>query len=207
MKKDPVVSEYEELAHIYDSRWADYVDASTVETLRRLHLEPDSRVLDVACGTGVLLAVLEQRYSGAVAVGVDLSQEMLRVAHTKLSKATVLVQAQADLLPLASDHFDAVISVSAFHFMKQPNRVLAEFRRVLKPRGCLVITDWCDDYWVCKVCDRFLRVFDRAHYRTYTRAKCEDLVRSAGFERVEVAKYKISWLWGLMTVNALKPAD
>lgn len=206
MKRDPVVTEYDELAQSYDSKWADYVSASTIETLRRLDLEPGARVLDVACGTGALLTVLEQGRSGVVTFGVDLSEKMLRVARSKLKNTTLLIQTQADSLPFAGACFDVVLSVSAFHYMKQPDQVLAEFGRVLKPSGRLVITDWCDDYFACKLCDLALRVFDRAHYRTYSRVKCEDLIRRAGFENVGVDKYKISWLWGLMTAQALKPA-
>jgi ubiquinone/menaquinone biosynthesis C-methylase UbiE len=132
---------------------------------------------------------------------------MLRVARSKLGEVTFLAQAQADLLPFADAHFDIVFSVSAFHYMTQPSRVLTEFRRVLKPRGHLVITDWCDDYLVCKVCDLVLRVSNRAHYRTYTRVECADLIRKAGSDLVGVDRYRTSWLWGLMTAIALKPAE
>lgn len=63
----------------------------------------------------------------------------------------------------------------------------------------MVITDWCDDYLACRLCDLWLRVFDRAHFRTYGQEQCGRFVQQAGFTGVRVDRYKINWLWGLMT--------
>ena len=78
--------------------------------------------------------------------------------------------------------------------------------RVLRPSGRAVITDWCDDYLACRVCDRFLRIMGRAHTGIYTSETCRILLADASFRNVEVRRYKISWLWGLMTATATKEA-
>jgi hypothetical protein len=52
--------------------------------------------------------------------------------------------------------------------------------------------------------DRWLRWVDPAHSRMYGAAECEALLKDAGLVEVRVERYKISWLWGLMTARAAR---
>jgi hypothetical protein len=65
-----------------------------------------------------------------------------------------------------------------------------------------VVTDWCDDYLFCKFCDLYLRWFDPAHSRMYGTQECWSVLEEAGFRVDRLERYRISWLWGLMTVKA-----
>lgn len=203
-KKDgrAVVARYDELAPDYNRRWSFYIDATLRETLRRLELHPAESLLDVACGTGVLLEALLTTVPEARLSGTDASPEMLEVARGTLGKAVVLKASHAESLPFPDESFDVVVSTNAFHYFRNPLGVLKEMSRVLRPHGRLVITDWCDDYVACRICDLWLRAFDRAHFRTYGQEDCRRLVQQAGFLDVRVDRYKINWLWGLMTVVA-----
>ena len=73
---------------------------------------------------------------------------------------------------------------------------------MLRVGGRLVVTDWCDDYVACRVCDSCLRLFSPAHVKMYGGRECAQLLHEAGHALVDVEKYKISWLWGLMTATA-----
>lgn len=53
------------------------------------------------------------------------------------------------------------------------------------------------------MCDRVRRVLDRAHHRIYGTNECVALLDTAGFDVQAVEHYKLNWLWGLMTVNAV----
>jgi ubiquinone/menaquinone biosynthesis C-methylase UbiE len=200
-----VREEYAALAPEYDRRWARYVEASSRETFRRTRLGPGERLLDVGCGTGTLLALFARRDPEALLAGVDLAVEMLGVARAKLGASVPLVVADALALPFADASLNVVTSCSSFHYWPNPDVGLAEVGRVLRPRGCLVLTDWCDDFLTCRVCDLALRVANRAHRRAYGAHEVVAMLEGLGFRDVMVDRYKITWLWGLMTVRARAP--
>ena len=202
---DPVVTEYARAAKDYDRTWAFYVDVTTRETLRRLPMTPTARVLDVGCGTGELLMRLRAKNPDAFLAGLDPVAEMLDVAAGKLSGKEDLRIGYADSLPWASGSFDVVASCNMFHYIAHPVEALQEMARVLRPGGTLVLTDWCDDYMACRICNLYLRFTNRAFYKTYRQADCLALLREAGLNNVKLERYKISWLWGLMTAVATVP--
>lgn len=195
-RKQRVRAEYDELSAGYEERWSSYVARSVDETRQRAHVREGERVLDVGCGTGRLLGSLRP----APAVGVDLSIGMLAVAPPFVSYAC----ADAEALPFVSESFDVVVSSSSLHFWPHPDRALLEMHRVLVHGGRVVITDWCDDFLACQIVDAVLRWRDPASQRTIGRERCAQLLETAGFTNVAVERYRISWLWGLMTATGSK---
>jgi ubiquinone/menaquinone biosynthesis C-methylase UbiE len=203
-KRQPVVEEYARLAPEYDAKWAFYIEATTRETLARLHLRPSDRLLDVGCGTGILLHRLSRQHPAAQLAGVDPVPEMLAVARRRVPPEILLREGWAERLPFDDGQFDVVLSSNVFHYVRQPATALREMSRVLSPGGRLVITDWCDDYLACRICDLCLRLFSPSHFKVYRERECLSLLLDTGHHDVDVDRYKISWLWGLMTARATK---
>jgi ubiquinone/menaquinone biosynthesis C-methylase UbiE len=131
---------------------------------------------------------------------------MLRVARDRLGDAVVLERGDAQSLPFPDARFDVVVCTNSFHYFRNPQRALGEMARVLRPNGRLVLTDWCDDYLACRLLDVWLRLFNRAHFRTYGQRQCRRLLEQAGFSVARIDRYKIDRFWGLMTAIAHAPA-
>jgi ubiquinone/menaquinone biosynthesis C-methylase UbiE len=170
--------------------------------MRRLELRPGDRLLDVGCGTGVLLEAVCRRASPVRVTGLDLAMPMLRVAGHRLEAGRPLVAGDVMRLPFRTGTFQVIVSTSSFHYWSDPRTALAEIARVLAPAGRLVITDWCDDYLACHIYNWVLRRLDPAHQRAYSQRECAGLLGDAGYIIGRLDRYKIGWLWGLMTVTA-----
>lgn len=202
----PVAAEYRSLAGRYDARWARYIEASVRTTLERAAVDEGERVLDVGCGTGVLLAELTEQTPGAQLAGVDLVGEMLAVAQERLPDEVELMTAPAEALPFEDSAFDVVISSSVLHYIRQPQRALDEVARVLTPGGRLVLTDWCRDFLTMKALDWYLRGTDPGHCRTLRSRYLYRLARTSGLEVERLDRYRLDWFWGLMTLTGRRPA-
>lgn len=201
-----LVAEYGAMAGDYDRRWSFYTRATLAETLRRMPPpEPGAALLDIGCGTGQLLAALSQRHPDCRLTGLDPVEAMLSQARRRVPASVVLLEGWADALPLADASQDQVLSCNMFHYLTDPERALAEIRRVLKPGGALVVTDWCHDFVSCKLCDAWLRLANSAHRPAYRQADCAALLQAAGWRLEHSERYKINWLWGMMTLVA-RPA-
>jgi len=205
--RNAVLHEYARLAPEYDSRWSFYIRATSRETIARLAIQPSDTVLDIGCGTGAMLAQLSVLFPDTSLYGVDASSEMLDIARQRLLSTIDLKQGWAEELPYADETFNTVVSCNMFHYIRRPDAALEEMLRVLRPNGTLVITDWCDDYLACKLCDWYLRWCDRSHFRTYGVRQCGQLLKVAHAQNIGIEKYRINWVWGLMTAIAHKTTE
>ena len=193
---------YDTIASVYDRWWQTYLTRSTREALRRIPVpRAGMRVLDVGCGTGMLLEAMADRYPGCRFVGVDASEAMLRRAADRVTAGTELYQAPAEALPFSRDAFDVVVTSSSLHFWQDREGGMAEIARVLAPGGACVVTDWCADFSAIRLLDRYLRLTDRTHRPPLSSAALRALMENAGFMVETMDRYRITPLWGLMTAR------
>lgn len=133
-----------------ESRFAPMIrstDARVRGVLRHLGDIDGRRVLDVGCGKGRFMPWIESR--GACAVGVDLSWRMLRAGRhaasaaggTEADDGRLLIRGSVSRLPIASESFDALYGVEVLSHLPGPAAALAEFHRVLRPGGRIVLLD------------------------------------------------------------------
>ncbi|MFF2454143.1 class I SAM-dependent methyltransferase [Isoptericola sp. NPDC058082] len=128
------------VAAAYDARAATYDESAMHRDLAArvaafCELDDVRDVLDVATGTGLVLRALVALAPRPLRLtGVDLSPDMLAVAHRGSPGATLL-RADAAALPLADGSADLVTCVTALHLVPDPRAVLREWARVLRPGG------------------------------------------------------------------------
>jgi ubiquinone/menaquinone biosynthesis C-methylase UbiE len=136
-------SPFDSLAESYD-RWYETPLGSFADRLERqavfdlLGARPGELILDVGSGTGRYARELAGQ--GVRCVGLDPSAAMLAIAQRGAPPGgPTHIRGIAERLPLASNVFDAVMSVATLEFVTDVDAALAEAARVAKPRGRLVV--------------------------------------------------------------------
>lgn len=186
-------------AEVYDEFFLPALFAAwPPEIVATAALAPGMRVVDVACGTGVLTLEAARAVSpGGDVVGVDLNPGMLAVARRKAPEIDWR-EAPAESLPLASDAFDAAVSQFGLMFFRDRPAALREMWRVLRPGGRLAVAVWgaLDDApGYAAVTALLARLFGeeiadllRAPYCLGDATLLERLLRDAGIEGARVER-------------------
>ena len=202
--EDARKQEYDRLAPIYDRRWQNYISKSLSFLLNFADIDTSAIILDLACGTGELAKLLLEQNPQQQITGVDISESMLEIAHNKLDTYSnvSLLRASVTSLPFDNDSFDLIICANAFHYFENPELALTEMKRVLKPKGEVIILDWCRDYWVFKLCDLVFRFIDPAYQRCYTQKELEQLLTTSDFDVMKDKKLRFGFIWELITLAA-----
>jgi ubiquinone/menaquinone biosynthesis C-methylase UbiE len=166
---------------------ADLVDAAA--------LRPGERVLDVACGTGVVTRRAAKRVgAGGTVAGLDVNAAMLEVARPLAAGVPIRwYEASAEAMPLPDETFDVVLCQLGLQFVPDKGAALREMRRVLVPGGRLLASvpgpsEFFDvmDEAIARRIDPETAAFVRLVFSLYDTARLEELVRGAGFRDVVV---------------------
>jgi len=187
------------------------VDVAALRSVPERHGRPP-RVLDVACGTGILLRRLLGLAPEIGAYGVDASADMLAQARTALDGFSQQVQleqvelgtGEAATLPFTPGAFDLITCTNALHAMPDVVGTLAGLRRLLAAGGQLVLEDfarreppfpWGAFEWLVR------RVVGR-QVHVYSLAEVRSLCQQAGLQIAGEKTFGIDWLLHGWSVRA-----
>ncbi len=200
------VRHFGRLAAHYDERHHRYNQMTLHRALEVLRLSGGESMLDVGCGTGELERLVHERYPQARLVGIDVTPEMLEVAREKFQGVAEVTFSlgQAESLPFAPEDFDAVVSCNMLHHVRSVDGLLRECARVLRPRGRLVIVDWCRDAWHCRLAHYWLRVIKRSYVKMYRAAELVELAAPLGLAVEDVRRFFVPPYFGMMRVVMTK---
>ena len=134
MDQEKIISFFDECAQNWDSELVRN-DRIIKIILDNAEVKRDARVLDVACGTGVLFPDYIKR--GAKVTGVDISPEMVKIARRKFPQIEVICK-DAEKLDF-SEKFDVVMVYNAFPHFPHPERVIEKLSTFLRKGGRLSI--------------------------------------------------------------------
>ena len=132
---------WDTVANVYDV-FVNFINRKTHQRLKEIVsnlIEPEDIVLECACGTGLLSAVIAPRCRRLTAT--DFSEKMLKRAERNCGSCRNITYAQADVTALSypDGSFDKVVAGNVIHLLDNPLTALRELNRVCKDDGRLII--------------------------------------------------------------------
>src|SRR5882672_5157174 len=126
------------------------------QAIQLMRVSADARVLDVGCGSGWATRLLAGYAINGQVTGIDISDEMIRVARESASALpnTDFEVASAEQLPFPDSEFTHVFSMESLYYYEDIAGALTEIHRVLRPRGLFVAV--VDLYWESKATHQWI---------------------------------------------------
>lgn len=146
---------------------------------------PGAAILDAGCGTGGMLRALRKMERGWRLAAVDVSP--LACELTRERAGALVVESSVEHIPFGAASYATIVSCDVLCQVHDPARALAEFRRLVRPGGALVLTMPAYQ-WLYSYHDRQV-----GNLRRYSRGELADLLRAAGW-RLENLTY-----WNTLT--------
>jgi ubiquinone/menaquinone biosynthesis C-methylase UbiE len=179
--------------------------------------ERSPRILDVGCGTGILLASIASMYPDADLYGIDASQSMLRQAahqlrdnsQVHLSRASLPEKAGAGFsFPPA--FFDVITCANTLHYAVNLPVVLQDLMHILAPTGQIVMEDYIlrGPAFSQKILEKLIKIYDPQHVRLYTNSMMQEICQQIGFQVLDAQNFPIDLFcngWGLLLKKAEAP--
>ena len=174
-------------------------------------LKDGAQILDLGCGNGRLLKVLEQSGKPYNYLGVDFSQELVKEAKQKFPTREFMV-ADMSQLDFPEKSFDAICLIASFHHLSDKKERLDLLKKIhfwLKPGGVLFMTNWY--LWQNKYLKYFFKNFSQKrslndffipyklpnsqkvywrYYHHFTQRELKQLLLASGFQPNERSVYR-----------------
>ena len=181
MKRE-VLDHYESLADEFDEVSNKYCNERYRREVER-YLRKEMAVLEVGCGTGLLLSKINVRKK----LGCDFSKRLLAQLRERDFQ---LIGADAESLPFKADSFDLVYSVNLLEHVPHPDKVISEGMRVLKRGGKLVlITPNGDIGLVWEMFDRLRLKAPEGPHRFLTTGRIWRIIKSQNLRVIKIDKF------------------
>ena len=147
LSQSEVRSAYDRISGVYDL-WGNLAESrARRRAIELADISDGQSILEVAVGTGLAFAEIVKRNPGGFNVGIDISEGMLNRARRLLSRNRAtnyeLNLGSAFSIPYPDAHFDLLVNNYMFDLIpyKQMEQVIAEFRRVLRSNGRLILVN------------------------------------------------------------------
>jgi ubiquinone/menaquinone biosynthesis C-methylase UbiE len=177
--------------------WARHVLTVAITDLERLIAHRRAAypvIVDIGCGWGHSLKLLQERFHPSRLIGIDIEPEMVEAAAAQARKNRLSVELRCESgarLSLPDRSADLIFCHQTFHHLSEQERAIAEFHRVLKPEGLLLFAESTRAYihsWIIRLLFR--------HDMGMQKSAPEyiDLIRRAGFE-IDPDAISYPYLW------------
>ena len=185
--KEKSIKHFNKQAAIYAQTWdGKYCRKMYDGVLEKIRQIPFVSMLDVGCGTGVMLTMMKKEYPDMEAFGIDLSDQMIVQAKKYNNHGIYLQIGDVENIPWPDDEFDLLTCNASFHHFPDPMQSLKEMNRVLKAEGKLIIAD---PWWPGMV-RRAINYYLKSPFnlsgdvRIYSEQEMDQLLVAAGFRSI-----------------------
>ncbi len=123
--------------------FAKYMEAGAIEILNGWNIAPGKRLLDIGCGSGQ--TAIPAALRGIHVTAIDLASNLIADARERARSEGLVVrfdEGDAENLPYGDESFDVAITLIGAMFAPRPDKVVAEFARVVRPGGNLYMANW-----------------------------------------------------------------
>lgn len=181
--------------------------------IQELQITPHARILDICCGTGDFTKIISKLYQHTKIIGIDFSQNMLKLAKKKNPKG-VFLQGDATNLPFKENEFDYITMSFGLRNIENRSKALEEAYRILKQGGKFLQLDFGKHNKISKIFDivvpLIVKIFKKneEHYKYLLASKDEfptsdELItefESHGFKFVK----KCDYLFGTISCQIME---
>lgn len=137
MNKQDVITFFDSLAPHWDTDMIK--DDAIIETIfQNAGIAPGKRILDVACGTGVLIPYYLSKNVSSI-TAIDISPEMAKIARGKFPQANVEILCDDVETAVFPEKFDCIMVYNAFPHFPEPERLIRRLSDLLNPGGTLTV--------------------------------------------------------------------
>lgn len=190
---DRIISQFTRWAQPFAALPIHSAEDGMAKTLAAAVIAPDDRVLDVACGPGIVACAVARH--AAHVTGIDLTPAMIEQARARQAAEGLdnidWRVGDATALPFEDGAFDIVVTRYSFHHLPVPARALAEMRRVCRPAGRIVVIDATPAPQCQAAYDRMETLRDPSHTSALTLSQLRALGRTAGLEEAIIDGYRL----------------
>lgn len=178
---------YNKKAHDYENT----MDGRVTRPMRQLLLNTvnvsnGQRVLDVACGTGDLIAAIAEK-AEVKAYGIDIAEQMIDVAKTANKNISYSVS-HAYPLPFDNSSMDIITVSAAFHHFEKPHQFADECMRVLTGGGTVYIGEFHYQPLIRVLFNPLLPLLNAGDVKLYSKKELAGFFLKSGFEVLGVER-------------------
>ncbi|MHA1264239.1 MAG: class I SAM-dependent methyltransferase [Candidatus Helarchaeota archaeon] len=173
--KRVIQSRYDTTAEIYDNRYEKIQREKYKIIFKNLSLKKGEILLDVGCGTGLLIKLLCNW--GNIIYGVDFSKKTLKKAQEKLvlMENCYLICGDAENLPFKANSFDKVFAITLFQNLSDPLQGFVHLRTICKPDGVIILSLLKKKVTQNQI-DELMQSISKKGLKIIDEEACEDLI-------------------------------
>jgi len=194
-----VANQFDKMApHYEEGPWGIYFRYcyKKIREISEPYIRPESKILDLGCGTGGLVASLSpliEKYGEII--GVDISPKMIEVAiknnkHYNKDKNIRFVVSGAEKLPFQDSYFNLVFCLNSFHHYFNQRDAINEICRIMAPDSFFILLDAFSDNPIRKLWGLVLKfLFNEPYAKYHTKSSLNDLFNKSNMQLLKQERF------------------